>query len=172
MKLVTESELLRLKTIARLYARGLPPDVSWEDLLQEAITRVLVGARRQPKDLPVVAFLAGIMRSLSSEHWRRATGRRGRTGSVAQSVEASKELDLRDPAPGPERATIARQQLLAIEQLFADDPVVMKIIAGMAEKQSAGQFRRAIGISNTEYESARRRMRRALIREGLTCEPR
>lgn len=171
LKLVSESELLRLKTIARLYARGLPPDVSWEDLLQEAITRVLIGARRQPKGLAVVAFLAGIMRSLSSEHWRRVTGRRGRMGSVAQPIEGSRELDVRDPSPGPERATIARQQLLAIEQLFADDPVVLKIIAGMAEKQSAGQIRKATGISSTEYESARKRMRRTLLREGLTCEP-
>jgi hypothetical protein len=46
LKLVTEMDLLRLKTIARLHARGLPPDMGWEDLLQEALTRVLTGARR------------------------------------------------------------------------------------------------------------------------------
>jgi hypothetical protein len=46
LELISEIELLRLKTIARLYARGLPPDVAWEDLLQEALTRVIVGSRR------------------------------------------------------------------------------------------------------------------------------
>ena len=56
LRLVTEMELLRLKTIAKLHARGLPPDVGWDDLLQE--------------NVPIVAFLAGIMRSLKSEHWR------------------------------------------------------------------------------------------------------
>ena len=43
LRLVTEMELLRLKTIAKLHARGLPPDVGWDDLLQEALTRVLTG---------------------------------------------------------------------------------------------------------------------------------
>lgn len=36
LELVTEVDLLKLKAIARLHARGLPPDVSWDDLLQEA----------------------------------------------------------------------------------------------------------------------------------------
>src|SRR6476620_6841755 len=48
LELVTEMDLLRLKSIARLYARGLPPDVAWDDLLQEAITRVLTGKRVRP----------------------------------------------------------------------------------------------------------------------------
>src|SRR5882724_11186297 len=61
---VSKMELLRLKTIARLYARGLPPDVAWDDLLQEALTRIIVGSRRKPEEVPMVAFLAGIMRSL------------------------------------------------------------------------------------------------------------
>jgi RNA polymerase sigma-70 factor (ECF subfamily) len=41
LDLISEVDLLRLKTIARLYARGLPPDVTWDDLLQEAFTRVI-----------------------------------------------------------------------------------------------------------------------------------
>src|SRR5688572_24606218 len=71
LELVREIDLLRLKTIARWHARGLPPDVTWEDLLQEAITRVLVGSRRVPDGVTTVAFIAGIMRSLRTEHWRR-----------------------------------------------------------------------------------------------------
>jgi hypothetical protein len=31
-KLVTKMDLLRLKAIARLQARGLPPEVGWSDL--------------------------------------------------------------------------------------------------------------------------------------------
>src|SRR5687768_4070956 len=74
-KLVTEADLLRLKVIARLHARGLPPHVGWGDLLQEAFTRVLDGSRRQPEGVPMVAFLAGVMRSIKEQHWRQA--RRG-----------------------------------------------------------------------------------------------
>src|SRR5580658_846237 len=80
--IASEMELLRLKTIARLYARGLPPDVAWDDLLQEAITRVLVGSRRQPEGVALVAFLAGVMRSLKAEHWRRVLKGPGRPNTV------------------------------------------------------------------------------------------
>jgi DNA-directed RNA polymerase specialized sigma24 family protein len=68
--MVSRIELLRLKTIARVYARGLPPDVGWDDLLQEALTRIILGARQQPEGVTMVAFVAGIMRSLRAGHWR------------------------------------------------------------------------------------------------------
>src|SRR5580692_4085091 len=71
MKLVTDCDLLRLKVIARLHGRSLPPDMSWQDLLQEAFTRVLDGSRAIPPGVPTVAFLAGVMRSIKAEHWRR-----------------------------------------------------------------------------------------------------
>src|ERR1700722_9505629 len=74
-KLVTEADLLRLKAIARLHDRGLPPPVDWSDLLQEAFTRVLDGSRRQPADVLVVTFLAGVMRSIKEQYWRKS--RRG-----------------------------------------------------------------------------------------------
>jgi RNA polymerase sigma-70 factor (ECF subfamily) len=173
LKLVSEMDLLRLKTIARLHARGLPPDVAWEDLLQEAFTRVLTGARRQPEGVSIVAFLAGILRSLKSEHWRRAL-----TGSdcreplrIDQEGDRAQDVELCDPAASPERSLIATQELRAISELFADDPTALQIIAGLGEGLTAEQIRKATGISKTDYDSARKRMRRALLREGLTCEP-
>jgi DNA-directed RNA polymerase specialized sigma24 family protein len=171
--MASEIELLRLKTIARVYARGLPPDVAWDDLLQEALTRIILGARRQPEGVTLVAFVAGIMRSLKADHWRRVLKRSG--GHEALRIDrignGSRKVDLRDPAPGPERSLSAQQELNAIERLFADDLVVLKIIAGLGQGLSAEQIRGSMGISKTDYDSARRRIRRTLLREGLTCEP-
>lgn len=166
-------ELLRLKTIARVYARGLPPDVAWDDLLQEALTRIISGARLQPEGVPIVAFVAGIMRSLRAEHWRRVL--KGSAGHDPVRIDrlgaGSREVDLSDPTPGPERSLSAQQELRVIEGLFADDPVILKIIAGLGQGLSAEQIRAALKISKTDYDSARKRMRRTLLREGLTCEP-
>ena len=172
IKLVSEMDLLRLKTIARLHARGLPPDVSWEDLLQEALTRVLTGARRIPKSVAPVAFIAGVMRSLRSEHWRRfsASRRRGDSPSDYRAYRTREEA-LRDAAPDPERSLIAVEELKAIERLFADDPVVLRIIDALGEGLSAERIRAALSLTRTEYDSARKRMRRCLLREGLTCQP-
>ena len=170
LKLFTQTELLKLKAIARLHARGLPPDVSWEDLLQEAITRTLLGSRVPPAGVPVVGFLAGVMRSLRTEHWRRV--QRGESRPVVRAGEEKlRELEPRDPRPGPEHALAAHQELAAIERLFADDPVATQIIAGLAAGLTAQEIRTACGLSKTDYDSARKRMRRALLREGLTCTP-
>jgi DNA-directed RNA polymerase specialized sigma24 family protein len=171
LNLISRMDFLRLKSIARWHARGLPPDVTWDDLLQEAITRVLVGSRRQPQGVKMVAFLAGIMRSLRAEHWRRARQGPGCGDSLRiDHQDLSKEPALRDSAPDPEQSLIAREELCAIEGLFAGDVVALRIIAGLAEGHSAAQIRDAAGISKTDYDSGRRRMRRALLREGLTCE--
>jgi len=42
---LSEEDLLRLRAIARLRARALPGDMSWSDLLHEAVLRALTGAR-------------------------------------------------------------------------------------------------------------------------------
>jgi hypothetical protein len=71
LELVTESDLLRLKAIARVHARGLPADVSWDDLLQEAFARVMSGSRKKPAGISMVAFLAGVMpRIQNAFSWR------------------------------------------------------------------------------------------------------
>lgn len=175
LNLLSEMDLLRLKTIARWHARGLPPDVTWEDLLQEAITRVLVGSRQVPDGVTSVAFIAGVMRSLRTEHWRRAQRESRSAGNNELSIDRDSNdapsLALPDPAPSPERTLIARQALTAIESLFADDPIALRIIAGLGEGLSAEQIRTAHRLSKTDYNSARRRIRRTLLREGLTCDP-
>ena len=83
----------------------------------------------------------------------------------------SREVDVLDPAPGLERSLSAQQELSAIERLFAHDRVVLNIVAGLGRGLCAEQIRLAMGLSKTDYDSARRRMRRTLLREGLTCEP-
>ena len=69
---LSQEDLLRLRAIARLRARSLPPGtMSWSDLLHEAVLRALTGARPWPPAVPLLAFLAGVMRSLCDEQWRR-----------------------------------------------------------------------------------------------------
>lgn len=156
---VSDLQLLRLKALARWYARGLPPDVTWEDLLQESMTRILLGKRAVPQGVDVVAFVAGVMRSLRSEHWQRA---RKRTGRAREPV---------DSTPGPERALMAQQELAAIRHLFAEDVVALTILEGLAAGLTADEIRDAAQLSDSDYAAARKRMRRVLLREGLTCTP-
>jgi DNA-directed RNA polymerase specialized sigma24 family protein len=173
LELVSKMDLLRLKAIARLYARGLPPDVGWDDLLQEALTRILVGTRSRPAGVQMTAFVAGVMLSLRSEHRRRAGKRSSGDAGVPvrdPRTKARSDLDLPDPAPGPERLLGVQQELSAIKRLFTGDALALQIITGLGEGLTAEQIRMAAGISRTDYDSARKRIRRCLLREGLTCQ--
>lgn len=169
LKLVTENELLKLKVIARWHARGLPAQIDWSDLLQEAFTRLLDGSRQRPDGVPIVAFLAGVMRSLKAEHWRRMRSEANQLPKLRVSLEIADCQDDEpcDPMPDPERRLIAIQELAAIDQLFEDDPSARQIIAGLAEGQSPDKIRASYGMSKTDYDSTRKRMRRVLLREGL-----
>lgn len=172
LELVTELELLRLKTLARWYARGLPPDATWEDLLQEALTRILLGARQAPERVSPVAFVAGVMRSLRSDHIRRVGKRKSPRRPPDSSFGGEQPLsNLTDWTPGPECALIAEQELSAIRRLFKDDRLASAIIDGLAEGLTAEEIRSAAGLTETDYASARKRIRRRLLQEGLTCAP-
>ena len=162
LKLITRMDFLRLKAIARLHARGLPADVCWDDLLQEAFTRVIVGTRRKPAGVGMVAFIAGIMRSLRSEHRRRARG--GLGSGAAMSID-----QLQDPSADLEQSLMAREQLESIAKRFAGDSVVHGMIQCLAEGLSPAQTCSLLKISKVDYDSARKRLRRTLLKEGLTC---
>lgn len=159
---LSEPDLLRLQAIARLRCRGLP-GLDWQELLHEAVLRALDGSRPWPPDVPLIAFLAGIMRSLRSDHWRRH-----RAMAAALSAQAA---EVADQAPDPERIAAATQALAAIDRLFADDPAALAVILGLSQGLSAGEIRQRAGLSGTEYESTRKRMRRALLRHGLKGSP-
>jgi RNA polymerase sigma-70 factor (ECF subfamily) len=156
-KLVTQSDLLRLKVLARLHARGLPAEIAWTDLLQEAFARVLDGSRRQPPGLAIVPFLAGVMRSIKAEHWRRAR----------REARQRPKLLPDAPIPNPESSLIAFQELTAIDKLFADDPQARQVITGLAEGRSPDEICAFNRLSKTDYDSTRKRIRRILLREGL-----
>lgn len=169
LKLVTKMDLLRLKSVARLYARGLPPEVGWTDLLQEAFARVLDGSRKSPEGLPMVAFLAGVMRSIRAECFRRARRAAARLPQMLAELELAGDpgIEAGDSTPDPERRLSAIQELAEIQKLFADDPRALQIIEGLSEGWSPEQIRARFDMSKTDYDSTRRRMRRALLKEGL-----
>jgi len=158
---LSDDDLLRLRALARLRARGLPGGVAWSDLLHEAVLRALEGTRRWPPGVPLLAFLAGIMRSLCDEQWRRR--RRESPLLLPEDTAAAGTVSDADP----ERAYAAAEALAAVDRLFASDTVALKVIAGLTNCLGAEEIQRLYGLSAVEYDTARRRMRRTLLHHGL-----
>jgi RNA polymerase sigma-70 factor (ECF subfamily) len=161
---LSDDDLLRLRALARLRARGLPGGVAWSDLLHEAVLRALEGTRRWPPGVPLLAFLAGIMRSLCDEHWRR----RRREGPAHPTDEiAAATMAFASSDADPERLYAASQALAAVDRLFASDVEALRVIAGLTNGLGAEDIQRHYGMTSVEYDTTRRRMRRALLRHGL-----
>jgi RNA polymerase sigma-70 factor (ECF subfamily) len=114
---LSEEDLVRLRAIARLRARSLPGDMSWSDLLHEAVLRALTGARPWPPSVPLLAFLAGVMRSICDEQWRRHR-RQDHLPTPHDTVRAD----------DPERTCAAAEALASLQRLFASDEPALKVI--------------------------------------------
>jgi RNA polymerase sigma-70 factor (ECF subfamily) len=153
---LSEEDLLRLHEIARLRARSLPDGMSWSDLLHEAVLRALTGARPWPPGVSLLAFLAGVMRSLCDEQWRRHR-RQDRLPAPHDSGGAD----------DPERACAAAEALAGIQRLFASDEAALKVITGLISGMAAEEIRRHYNLTAVKYDTTRRRIRRTLMRHGL-----
>jgi DNA-directed RNA polymerase specialized sigma24 family protein len=163
---LSNGELLRLNALARLWARGMPGTLSWADVLQEAIARALDGSRKWPLGVPILAFLSGVMRSICDDHWRQHV-REARVfvrGMDAADVRAE---DVNSANPDPERVVAAAQALSDIYELFVGDNVALIVITGLADGLTAAEICETYGLSQREYDTTRKRMRRALLRADL-----
>jgi len=107
--------------------------------------------------VPLLAFLAGVMRSVCDEQWRRHR-RQDRLPAPHDSGGAD----------DPERACAAAEALAAIQRLFASDEVAMKVIAGLISGMAAEDIRLHYDMTTVQYDTTRRRIRRTLLRHGLT----
>ena len=160
---LSNAELLRLNALARLWTRGMPETLSWADVLQEAIARALDGSRKWPPGVPILAFLSGVMRSICDDHWRQHV-REARV--IVRSADARSE-DVSAANPDPERVVAAAQALSDIYDLFVGDSAALKIITGLADGLTAAEICETYILSEREYDTTRKRMRRALLRADV-----
>jgi RNA polymerase sigma-70 factor (ECF subfamily) len=163
-------ERLRLERIARNRARGLRL-IEWQDLLQTAIERVLAGTRPWPRNLPFLTFMAGVMRSIANEYWGRQAREQDtiREADAALSVDDSPNGVLSAAAsddPSPEDAVQAKQELAAVEALFTEDPEAWAIVMASAEGYSPAEIQNEFDMTPTQYDSARKRIRRRVLRKS------
>jgi len=144
IRALAAADKIALMKISRLYARKTPYD--HEDLLQEAMCRVLSGARAWPRDLAALPFLWGVVRSIAWE---------------CRNETPDAMPDGGDPA-GEERRAIAGLDVAKIIALFDDDPAAQSIVRGMMEGARGAELQELSGLDKTDYESKRTKIRRRI----------
>lgn len=146
--------ILRLTGLARTWI-GLAPRRDAQDLLAEALDRMLSGRRPWPVGLPLPSFLSGVMRSIADE-WGKADARQPLIADRGQDeAEVAASAD-----PAGDNGELFDEMRL---QLAADDDG-----RGVFDHMRLGTYRAeakaALGMDDTRYDTARRRMLRNLLK--------
>ena len=168
MNALTDEQFLKLRGFARFRISGLGRKNGgrdYEDLLGEALKATLAGDRRWNKSVSFFQHLLGAMRSIST-HWKEQfdTGE-GRLGIPVSWPDPYGEEngplhDIPSTDPDCERVLSAKQELEEIEQIFTDDPLIREIIDGLRDNMPGPDIQQILGLSQREYETAVKRMRR------------
>lgn len=158
---LSTADKLRIERFARLRAVSLGP-VEWQDLLQEAIGRILSGSRRWPPSVPMVAFLQQTIRSVAHEERRRLIKRLELRESQLGPSDAGTLYQHQDDGPDALRALGAKEQLREILEAFKGDREVLLLIDGLAGGETALETQARAGFTSLAYDAARKRFRRKL----------
>ena len=157
-----KTDLIRLRRAGRIYAFGL--DCELDDLLGDAVMLALSGSRSCPRDMAVLPFLVGIMRSRASA-LRQSVRRKGITLSLdSERHGATTDLPALRTTPHDD-LNVAEEhaaRMRSLETLFADDAEALQILAADLREKSKNEIIEMLGIDAVQYATARRRMRRRI----------
>lgn len=164
---LTTVELVRLRKAGRIYAVGLACDA--DDLLGEAVAAAIAGNRRCRRDMMIVPFLVGAMRSIASKT-RVSAKRAGEV--VSLDATGTDGLPLVPPPVSREpdietlqlREEDRKLRIEALEELFADDDDALLMIWADLEEKSKEEIKMQLDIDDKAYATIRRRVRRKIER--------
>jgi DNA-directed RNA polymerase specialized sigma24 family protein len=154
----------RMKLV--LAAKGLARNTGWsaEELLQEAMTRMLAGTRSLPAEVSVVAALYNAMKSVASGVRKSSEGRiaggsydidgAADEQSVVRGITSTGSVD-------PESAAIASADAEALYRQFAEDEHAQLVMLSLAQGMTREEICVDLKIDSTRYATIRRRLRRA-----------
>lgn len=162
---LTDVQLARLRLKGRLLAPGA--GCAGDDLLNEAVMRALTGDRLCPTDVSVYTFLGNAMRSIADGE-REKFERGAPAGSGHDEKSPIGQLaDGRTPLPdiaAADRIEFGRV-ISRVEALFSDDKQAMAIVIGDMQGWTPAEIKQLESMSDVEFASARRRVRREIARE-------
>ena len=157
---------LRLeRAAARLSdGRGIEAD----DLLHDAVVKSLNGDRVCPQEVPVAIFLYNVMKSLASSALKKKRRSKPDENSdvsndgMKESNPDSHQESAEDTVLSTEAANLLINDMI---DLFAEDDDAQLVLMGLCQEMTREEIMADCNLSNTDYNSVRRRIRRKLNEE-------
>jgi hypothetical protein len=136
-----------------------------QDLRHEAVRRSIAGSRKCPRAIPIANFLFGVMRSIAHAD-RKALHRSSRAVSI-DNVSGSQSLfDCADPRISPEELLLRNEESASMKgqilALFEDDLTAQTLIEGQFAQMEGQELRDFLGLTDKEFATKRRFIRRRI----------
>lgn len=157
---LSDADILGLQQTARALVRGggLAPD----ELLSEAIGRLLEGVRKVPRTEKFLVVLRGVMRSVVSNH------RKLHDNSRVDSGDDEKLGSVQDVAASPEDELASKRLRASVLALFSGDQVAQAVCEGwFFEQMTEKELCELTGLGATELNSKKRAITRKLGRSDV-----
>lgn len=159
------AEIARAKKFAKVLAHGLRR-LTGDDLLQEAITRLLCRSRKWRRGLPVLVVLTGTMRSIAF------SARKAPDYGLAEDIGATSDEDSDDdpsplgegtsPETDPGRIVEAESEISAVQIAVRGDEELELLVEAFAEGLRGQDAAQELGWDRKTYDAARKRLSRRL----------
>lgn len=162
-----DADLNRLRELARRFVVE-SPFRDENDLLMDAIEKILSGDRQWPKDLEVSRFFLGVFRSLRSSH-EKSRSRRSKHRDIRSESETLQKGNPGDRTPientagnpsSPEQNALAKDMLQSYQQAFENDELAWDVLEWRAAGFSRDEIKLEFGLTDTEFETITKRIRR------------
>ena len=152
---------LKLREIERVALRGT--DLSPGDLLHEALCAAIMGDRKCPRRVPLMAFIVQTMRSIASHH-REKHLRESADGGTSQETQGAQPM-FSGAVLDPEQVLIESENTVAaIHDSFDGDEQAQLVILGWSEGYRGKELRDFVGVDQTALDYAIKRIRRTMTK--------
>ena len=156
-----DTDWLRLKQAARYFSYNGRSGRDWADLQNEALVRTLDGRRKCPRNISVLTFLGNVIRSIASESDELDKALR------SDELEAAEEtvtgaIALKAPTDPLASTFDAKRLFKEAVDLFEGDTVAQTLFEGDVDGMEGQELRALVGLTQTEFDSKRRHVRRRL----------
>lgn len=159
---LSDADWVRAEKSARFLVRGLV-GISWEDILQESITKLLSGERSLPRHVTPMISLQNIMHSEAS-NYRKSFRNSGIDAKVVVTEEELPGSQTVMPINqiSPERIVAASDELNHIYDVLENDPELQMVAMAWADGIRGAEAADAAGLDAQSYDAARKRLSRKL----------
>lgn len=162
---LSAADKLKLREIERVYLRGT--DLKEGDLLHEAVCAAILGDRKCPRHVPVMAFVVKSMQSIASHRGEKHARETADGGAAQEKAGIGVAVMFAGSVLNPEQTLIEREAVDTVDAIytcFEGDEQAQSVVLGWSAGCRGKELRDYVGVDQAGLDYAIKRIRRAMTK--------